>query len=51
MTYLATDHDGAWGEVHVGVGLEAVVHDNDVQTVHQLPLVLVDTLHLHVEDG
>ena len=26
MTYLATDHDGAWGEVHVGVGLEWVVH-------------------------
>lgn len=28
-----------------------VVHDDDVQAVEQLPLVLVDPLHVHVEHG
>lgn len=28
-----------------------VVHDDDVQAVEQLPLVLVDPLHVHVKHG
>lgn len=47
--YLASDHDCARDERHGWVFLEAVVHGDDVQHVHLLALVLVDSLHLHVK--
>jgi len=48
-TYLATDHDSAGHDRLVGVALDAVVQVDDVHKVHQLPLVLVDSLHLQAE--
>ena len=35
----------------VGVGLHALVEVDDVQYVEQLPLVLMQPLHLHVKEG
>lgn len=35
----------------VGGRSRTVVHGDDVQAVEQLPLVLVDPLHVHVEHG
>lgn len=49
--HLSTNHDGTWHEGRRGVCLDAVVQADDVQAVEQLSLVLVDTLHLHVEHG
>lgn len=49
--YLSADHDGSRNEGSLGVSLDAVVERNDVQTVEQLALVLVDPLDLHVEHG
>lgn len=42
---------GAWHAAAAGDGSRTVVHDDDVQAVEQLPLVLVDPLHVHVEHG
>ena len=39
------------GEVEVGVGLHALVEVDDVQYVEQLPLVLMQPLHLYVKEG
>ena len=37
--------------VAAGIGLDLVVHGDDVEAVQQLPLVVVDPLDLNVEDG
>lgn len=50
-TYLSSNHDCPGNKWSLWVLLESVVEDYDVQTVHQLPLVLVDPLHLHVKHG
>lgn len=49
--YLSSNHDCPGNKWSLWVLLESVVEDYDVQTVHQLPLVLVDPLHLHVKHG
>ena len=48
---LGAEQVGAGGEVEVGVGLHALVEVDDVQYVEQLPLVLMQPLHLHVKEG
>lgn len=49
-THLATNHDSPGHKLQVGVLLDAVVQGDDMQAVQQLPLVLMDSLHLHVKD-
>lgn len=43
--------EGVWHAATAGDGSRTVVHDDDVQAVEQLPLVLVDPLHVHIEHG
>ena len=48
---LAAEDEGAGRDVAARVLLEPVVEGDDVQHVQVLPLVLVDPLHLDVEEG
>ena len=46
---LASEKHGARHRIRVRIGAQPVIARHDVQQVQQLPLVLVDALHLHVE--
>ena len=48
---LGAEEEGLGRGVQVGVVLQLLVQVDDVQRVQQLALVLVQALHLHVEDG
>ena len=47
---LAGEEEGPRGHLQPGVPAQAVVQHHDAQAVQELPLVLVDALHLAVED-
>ena len=47
---LAAEHEDARLHGELGIGLQPVIEPDDVQDVEVLALVLVDALHLHVED-
>lgn len=51
MCDSASGCEGIWHAATAGDGSRTVVHDDDVQAVEQLPLVLVDPLHVHIEHG
>ena len=48
---LGPEEEGLGGEVHVGIVPQLVVQMDDVQHVEQLPLVLVQPLHLDIKEG
>ena len=48
---LGAEEEGVGLGDGVGVILQLLVQGDDMQHVQQLPLVLVEPLHLHVEDG
>src|SRR5215469_4562394 len=45
------EKESAWNHLQVRIFSKPLVTDNDPQRIQQLPLVLVDTLDLGVEDG
>ncbi len=48
---LGTEQERLGREVQAGVVLQPLVQVDDLQGVQQLALVLVQALHLYVEDG
>ena len=48
ITNLAPKHDSPWYKQSVRVSLNPVVELNNMEQVHSLSLVLVDTLYLGV---
>ena len=48
---LGAEEEQVGRHLHVGVVPELLVEMDDVHHVQQLALVLVEALHLHVEDG
>ena len=51
LTYLATNKHRPGSEGSLRVSFQSVVHDNHMKAVEQLPLVLVDSLHLYIKHG
>ncbi len=48
---LGPEEEGLGREVHVGIVPQLLVQAHDMQHVEQLALILVQALHLYVEDG
>ena len=50
-THLSTNHNCPGDHTDVRVLLDAVVQGDDMESVQQLPLVLMNTFHLTVKHG
>jgi len=43
---LSTNHDGSWHKLSIGIPFDPIVHCDNVKTIKELSLVLMDPLDL-----